>query len=89
MMKQKLSEKEILLTALTDIYDRLDELEQALEASFSDLRLSLCNEAFEKMMIPQKKLSVLESEYVLMNPLSTNEVTAGPQKQTLKLELGF
>jgi hypothetical protein len=91
-MKKSLSQKEKLLTTLTEIYDQLEELELVLEASFSDLRLSLNQEEMEKLKIHEQRLSVIEQEFENINTLVTEEVTSLNPKQvsrSLKLELGF
>ncbi|WP_413309231.1 hypothetical protein AA0X95_12260 [Bacillus sp. 1P10SD] len=91
-MNKPLSEKEKLLTMLTEIYDQLEELESVLEASFSDLRYSLNQEEQEKLTIPVQKLSAIEKK--IENPSVTqgilDEYTENNQvAKALKLELGF
>ncbi|MDR6122618.1 hypothetical protein QFZ87_002215 [Bacillus sp. SLBN-46] len=91
-MNKPLSEKEKLLTMLTEIYDQLEELESVLEASFSDLRTSLNQEEQEKFTIPVQKLSAIENK--IENQSATPDILDGysDNKQiakALKLELGF
>ncbi|MEH7437181.1 hypothetical protein V7182_06760 [Neobacillus drentensis] len=91
-MNKPLSEKEKLLTMLTEIYDQLEELESVLEASFSDLRSSLNQEELEKLTIPVQKLSAIENK--IENQSATQDILDGysDNKQVakaLKLELGF
>jgi YesN/AraC family two-component response regulator len=91
-MNKPLSEKEKLLTMLTEIYDQLEELESVLEASFSDLRTSLNQEEQEKLTIPVQKLSAIENK--IENQSATQDILDGysDNKQVakaLKLELGF
>jgi YesN/AraC family two-component response regulator len=91
-MNKPLSEKEKLLTMLTEIYDQLEELESVLEASFSDLRTSLNQEEQEKLTIPVQKLSAIENKIEnhnatqdILDEYSDNNQVA----KALKLELGF
>ena len=91
-MNKPLSEKEKLLTMLTEIYDQLEELESVLEASFSDLRSSLNQEEQEKLTIPVQKLSAIENKIEnqsatqgILDEYSDNNQVA----KALKLELGF
>ncbi|MGG3562564.1 hypothetical protein ABES03_13305 [Neobacillus rhizosphaerae] len=91
-MNKPLSEKEKLLTMLTEIYDQLEELESVLEASFSDLRYSLNQEEQEKLTIPVQKLSAIENiienqsaAHGILDEYSDNNQVA----KALKLELGF
>ena len=91
-MNKPLSEKEKLLTMLTEIYDQLEELESVLEASFSDLRSSLNQEEQEKLTLPVQKLSAIENKIEnqsatkgILDEYSDNNQVA----KALKLELGF
>lgn len=91
-MEKSLSEKEKLLSTLTEIYDQLEELELVLEASFSDLRLSLDQKELEKLKVHEQRLSVIEKEFENLSNLSAEDVTnSNPIQVTrsLKLELGF
>ncbi|MDQ0197549.1 hypothetical protein [Neobacillus ginsengisoli] len=91
-MKKSLSEKEKLLSTLTEIYDQLEELELVLEASFSDLRLSLDQKELEKLKVHEQRLSVIEKEFENLSKFSAEDVTnSNPIQVTrsLKLELGF
>jgi hypothetical protein len=91
-MNKPLSEKEKLLTMLTEIYDQLEELESVLEASFSDLRTSLNQEEKEKLTIPVQKLSAIENQ--IENQSATQDIVDeysdnNQVAKALKLELGF
>lgn len=91
-MKNSLSEKERLLTTLTEIYDQLEELELVLEASFSDLRLSLNKEELIKLKVNEQRLSVVEMELEQINLFASGDDLGSNPKQVsrnLKLELGF
>ncbi|MBO0958192.1 hypothetical protein J1P26_00480 [Neobacillus sp. MM2021_6] len=84
-MNKPLSEKEKLLSMLTEIYDQLEELESVLEASFSDLRINLNREQQEKISAPAQRLS--DMEYKIANDLPESNLNQIPKP--LKLELGF
>ncbi|EKN69566.1 hypothetical protein BABA_09076 [Neobacillus bataviensis LMG 21833] len=84
-MNKPLSEKEKLLTMLTEIYDQLEELESVLEASFSDHRINLNREQQEKISVPVQMLS--DMEYKIANDLPDSNLNQIPKP--LKLELGF
>ena len=66
-MNKPSSEKEKLLTMLTEIYDQLEELESVLEASFSDHRIRLNKEELNKISVPEKRLSMMEKELEELN----------------------
>ncbi len=86
-----MSEKEMLLTMLTDIYDQLEELESVLEASFSDLRNSLVEDEHNKLTMPKQKLSAIEEEMGNLFPDTCNhtDLKQNHVSGRLKLELGF
>jgi hypothetical protein len=90
-MNKPQSEKEKLLTMLTEIYDQLEELESVLEASFSDLRFNLNRQEQEKLTKPMQKLTVIELEVQNGLQLGTDEYGEknNPVANSLKLELGF
>ncbi len=91
-MKQPLSEKENLLSRLTDIYEQLEELESVLGASFSDHRISLNREEQEKIAVPVQGLSDLGKKIATLTPFSTIEIpdlNHGQGSKSFKLELGF
>jgi exoribonuclease R len=91
-MNKPLSEKEKLVTMLTEIYDQLEELELVLEASFSDLRISLNKEEQDKIKISEQKLSVIDQIIGEFCSISNEEVTSSSSNQksrSLQLELGF
>jgi len=85
-MNKPLSEKEKLLTMLTEIYDQLEELESVLEASFSDLRMSLKRDEQEKFIVPVQKLSEIENKIANDNHY---EGISDSNLKPLKLELGL
>lgn len=92
-MNKPQSEKEKLLTMLTEIYDQLEELESVLEASFSDLRFNLNWQEQEKLTKPMQKLTVVENKLEVQNGLQLGTDEYGekinPVANSLKLELGF
>jgi hypothetical protein len=91
-MNKRLSEKEKMLSMLTEIYDQLEELESVLEASFSDLRTNLNKNEPKKITILEQRLLVLENGIFNLNPISNDEVNNSNLCQTsraLKLEMGF
>lgn len=91
-MNKPLSEKEKLITMLTEIYDQLEELEFVLEASFSDQRISLNKEEQDQIKASEQKLAVLDKTMEIMNTLSKEEISAEGSNQgrkSLKFELGF
>jgi predicted ribonuclease YlaK len=87
-----MSEKEKMLTMLTEIYDQLEELESVLEASFSDERLQIKSEEQEKLTVTLQCLSDIEGRSAKMNPMPHQEIldtNLGTIPPSLKLELGF
>lgn len=91
-MNMSLPEKEMLLSMLTEVYDQLEELEQVLEASFSDLRHNLNNQELNKISSTEIRLSKLEKEIEKINPDSKEtetEMNLNPVTRALKLEMGF
>lgn len=91
-MNKPLSEKEKLLSMLTDIYDQLEELESVLEASFSDLRISLNKDEQIKISDTSKKILFTESKIDHVNLTFFENSLEPNQKHTskrLELELGF
>ncbi|MDQ6599426.1 hypothetical protein E2K98_16460 [Bacillus salipaludis] len=90
-MNKPMSEKEMLLTMLTDIYDQLEELESVLEASFSDLRNSLVEDEHNKLTVPKQRLSAIDEEMGHLFPDTCNhtDLKQNHVSGRLKLELGF
>jgi len=89
-----MSEKEKLVTMLTDIYDQLEELESVLEATFSDLRTNLNKNELDKITVPKQRLTVIENELFSVdgNPILSNGIVDPNRCQasrSLKLEMGF
>ncbi|MCD4839322.1 hypothetical protein LRS37_10605 [Neobacillus sedimentimangrovi] len=87
-MADRSIEKEKLLIKLTDIHDQLEELEFALEASFSELRKNLNKEEQDKLAVSKQKLSMLE---IKLNENSIGEeINRTPiVSQSLNLEMGY
>ncbi|PFP27258.1 hypothetical protein COJ96_15750 [Bacillus sp. AFS073361] len=77
-MNKPLSDKEKLISMLTEIYDQLEDLEVVLEASFSDLRKSLDQEEQDKIMESKQKLFGLEKTMEKVNSISNVEMTGEP-----------
>lgn len=87
-----LPEKEMLLSMLTEVYDQLEELEQVLEASFSDLRHNLNNEELDKISTTEIRISKLEKEIDNISPSfdeTGKETKRSSVSSALKLEMGF
>ena len=86
-----MSEKEKMLTMLTEIYDQLEELESVLEASFSDHRLHMNSEEQEKLSVTLHRLSDIgvKSAQVNLSHEEFLESNLGAVPKSLKLELGF
>jgi hypothetical protein len=89
-----MSEKEKLVTMLTDIYDQLEELESVLEATFSDLRTNLNKNELNKITVPKQRLTVIENELFNVdgNQILNDEIIDSSRCQasrSLKLEMGF
>lgn len=87
-----MSEKEKMLTMLTEIYDQLEELESVLEASFSDHRFHMNSEEQEKLTVTLHRLSDIGVKSAQVNPMSHEEFldsNLGAVPKSLKLELGF
>lgn len=60
-MTQPLTEKEQLITKLTGIYNQLEELDLALETSFSDLRMNMEREQHNRLADCNQKMIQLEN----------------------------
>ncbi|MDN3016744.1 hypothetical protein PH210_11110 [Paenibacillus sp. BSR1-1] len=91
-MNKPMSEKEKLVSMLTDIYDQLEELDSVLEASFSDLRISLNKEEQSKINDSALKLSFIENKIDQVNLAffeNSLESSKNPAAKRLELELGF
>ncbi len=87
-----MSEKEKLVSMLTEIYDQLEELDSVLEASFSDLRISLNQEEQSKINDSALKLSFIENKIDQVNLAffeNSIESNKNPAAKRLELELGF
>jgi hypothetical protein len=84
------SPQEKLLTMLTEIYDQLEELEEVLEHSFTDLRGSLYQQQANRVDKNEATLTNLEGSFHDQNNVNTNIIEFPQnQKKALKLELGF
>lgn len=87
-----MSEKEKLVSMLTEIYDQLEELDSVLEASFSDLRISLNKDEQSKINDSALKLSFIENKIDQVNLAffeNSLESSKNPAAKRLELELGF
>lgn len=89
-MIENKSPQEKLLMMLTEIYDQLEELEEVLEHSLTDLRGNLYQQQEDKMDKNEALLTKVEESYYKQSSVSTNIIDF-PQnhKKALKLELGF
>ncbi|MBT2726246.1 hypothetical protein J7E63_04735 [Bacillus sp. ISL-75] len=91
-MNKPFSDKEKLISMLSEIYDQLEELEVVLEASFSDLRKSLDKKEQAKLIVSKQKLMGLERSIDKVNSISNLEIAcANPNhvSRALQLELGY
>lgn len=91
-MNIPMSEKEKMLTMLTEIYDQLEELESVLEASFSEHRLLLNNEEQDKITVTRHRLADIEGKSAEISLITYEEIldpNLGTVPKSLKLELGF
>lgn len=90
-MNKSMIEKEELIGKLTEIYDRLEELEGVVEATFSEHRIQLNNEKLMRILSAEQQLLTIENEYIHFNSSPPNDIVSYPNqvKAPLKLELGF
>ncbi|HEY2420413.1 MAG TPA: hypothetical protein VGI04_03315 [Neobacillus sp.] len=87
-MNKPMSEKERLISMLTEIYDQLEGLESVLEITFSDLRTNLNKNELTKINGPEQRISKLEKLFSFKNDTPT-DFTHLPTSRSLKLEMGF
>lgn len=90
-MKKYDNAKEELISRLTEIYNQLEELENTLDTSFSDMRNNMQMDAAEQISNCTNRIKHLEAEalyYEIKNQkMDTKE---GPQRQpSIKLEFGY
>jgi hypothetical protein len=86
------SPQEKLLTMLTEIYDQLEELEEVLEHSLTDLRGNLYQQQADRIGNNEALLTNLEDSIHGQSSVNTNIIDFPQnqnQKKTLKLDLGF
>jgi hypothetical protein len=90
-MNKPLSDKEQLMSMLTDIYDQLEELEVVLEASFSDLRKSLDKDEQAKLIVSKQKMQGLERSIDKIHSITLETIGthSNHMSRALQLELGF
>ena len=92
-MNKPLSDKEQLMSMLTEIYDQLEGLEVVLEASFSDLRKSLDKDEQAKLSASKLKLQGLERTIDKIHTITLettgNHSNPNHVSRALQLELGF
>lgn len=91
-MNKPISDKEKLLTMLTEIYDQLEELESVLEVSFSEHRTNLYESELGKITESKQRLVNIETEsYKLDTCRNKPELSSNPGQaiKPLKLEIGF
>jgi len=75
---------------LTEIYDQLEELGSVLEASFSDLRISMNKDEQEKLTVPVQKLSDMENKIAnIIQYEESSDSNLNQVPKPLKLELGL
>lgn len=82
--------QEKLLKMLTEIYNQLEELEEVLEHSFTDLRGEHYQQQVNKINAGEIKISNIEGAYIEQT-LANKNVLELPQNlnKGLKLELGY
>ncbi|MEH7303486.1 hypothetical protein [Neobacillus drentensis] len=85
MLNKPLSDKEKLISMLTEIYDQLEELEVVLEASFSDLRKSLDKEEHDKILESKQKLYGLEQTIDKVTSITNLELASTNQLEPYNL----
>jgi hypothetical protein len=87
-MNKPMSEKEKLISMLTEIYDQLEGLESVLETTFSDLRTNLNKNELNKINVPEQRISKLDKlfSFTKDTPQDFNHL---PTSSSLKLEMGF
>jgi hypothetical protein len=84
------SPQEKLLMMLTEIYDQLEELEEVLEHSLTDLRGNLYQQQAERMDKNESLMNKMEDSYQKQSSVNTNIIDfPHNHKKALKLELGF
>lgn len=85
------TEKEQLLSMLTEIYNQLEELDLVLEASFSDTRKSLEKDLLDRLIIPKQRMEEIDKELDNISSLTISTLDKSRQYLSgpLKLELGF
>jgi hypothetical protein len=92
-MNQPNTEKEQLLMIFSEMSDQLAELESVLRKSYSDLHEDLLCEEEEKLIISEKRISLLEKRYMNREDGIKDEITTYSLGKTssvrLKYELGF
>ncbi|PLR77177.1 hypothetical protein CU633_11550 [Bacillus sp. V3-13] len=84
-MNEQSLQKEKLLTMLTEIYDRLEELESGLHSSLEDLRDDWNEKQAARLTSCGSRLSALETKMKLMN----GKEDPDQADQRLELELGY
>ncbi|MFD2445818.1 hypothetical protein ACFSO7_17815 [Bacillus sp. CGMCC 1.16607] len=89
-MIENQSSKEKLLTMLTEIYDQLEELEEVLDCSLSDLRDDLYQQHSNNVAKIEEKIVMKEQKYHRhISATKCEKETNQSIPQNLKLELGF
>ena len=89
-MKKNNSAKEELVNMLSEIYQQLEELENALDSSFSGIRKQWHDENTDQLSACKERIDRLESEAILHNAAGKAADRDGFQRQgSMKLELGY
>lgn len=91
-MNNSLSEKEKLISMLTNVCEQLEEMELVLEASFSDLRSNMNLDELKKLSIPVQRLEMIETKFQRGGSVPIvggAEDLSNPITRSLKLEMGF
>ncbi|MCH6268523.1 MULTISPECIES: hypothetical protein [Neobacillus] len=90
-MNSSFSDKDRLLSKLAGIYDQLEELDEALKASFSELRIELDQREQDRLLDSAEKITKLEriTDQMLLNGEMVQNPLSHHSAKSLKLEMGF
>lgn len=90
-MNSSFSDKDRLLSKLAGIYDQLEELDEALKASFSELRIELDQRERDKLLDSAEKITKLEriADQMFLNGEMVQNSLSHHSAKSLKLEMGF
>lgn len=83
--------KEALLTMLNDLYNQLDEVEEAIQTTFSGLGSEWTSGELQKIAVFEQRIEQLEQKTaeICFEGAAEREQIANCSQPVLKLELGF